>query len=90
MLSTISRLEQVINGKLYHLLCACDSPLADLKEALFQFQNFVGKIEEQAKAASAQQVEVPQIASVVPDIIPAQDVPVVPEVQQEPDIKPVE
>lgn len=84
MLSTLSKLEQVINNKTYHLLCDCDSPLSDIKEALFQFQKFVGNVEDQAKAATS------QTEPVTPDIQPALEVPASQEPQQEPDIKPVE
>ena len=78
MLSTISQLQHIVSGKVVTLLCDCNIGLGDLKEALFQFQKFVGKVEDDAKAAAVQktvpqtpepevQVEQPQ-----PDIQPVQ------------------
>jgi len=36
-------------------MCDMDSPLPDVKEALFQFQKYVGQIEDAVKAQQAQQ-----------------------------------
>ena len=49
MLKNISKLEIAINEKSYQLLCDMDSPLQDVKEAVFQFQKYIGKIEDQVK-----------------------------------------
>jgi hypothetical protein len=54
MLKNISQLECKINDKLYHLTCDNDSPLEHVKESLFQFQKYVGHIEDQIKAQQAQ------------------------------------
>lgn len=50
MLKNVSKLEHKIGDKVYHLLCDTDSPLVDVKEALFEFVKFIGKIEDDAKA----------------------------------------
>jgi len=50
MLKNISRLESIIEGKVYHLLCDNDSPLLHVKEALCQFLKYCGNIEDQIKA----------------------------------------
>ena len=50
MLKNISQLESVIEGKVHHFLCDSDSPLTHVKEALFQFQKFVGQIEDNIKS----------------------------------------
>lgn len=55
MLKNVSRLEQKIGDRIYHLTCDTDSPLTDVKEVLFQFLKYVGHIEDQIKAAQAQQ-----------------------------------
>jgi len=49
MLKNISQLECVIEGKVFRLLCDHDSPLNHAKEALFQFQKYIGHIEDQIR-----------------------------------------
>lgn len=51
MLKNISQLEVKIEDRIYHFLCANDSPITHVKEALFQFVKFAGQIEDAAKAA---------------------------------------
>lgn len=55
MLKNISRLENKINEKTYQFLCDMDSPLPEVKEALFQFIKYVGQIEDQIKAKQEQE-----------------------------------
>ncbi len=50
MLKNIVKLECKIGEKIYQLFCDNDSPLEHLKEAFFQFQKFVGQIEDNVKA----------------------------------------
>jgi len=50
MLKNLSRLEHVIGDKVYHFVCDNDSPLNEVKEALFQFLKYVGQIEDSVKA----------------------------------------
>lgn len=50
MLKNISRLECKIGEKIYHLSCDFDSPLTEVKEAIFQFSKYIGHIEDQIKA----------------------------------------
>jgi len=50
MIKNISRLEVKVNAKEYHLCADMDSPLSDVKEAIFQFQKYIGHIEDQMKA----------------------------------------
>jgi len=58
MLKNISKLEVEIENRIYQLLCDNDSPLQHVKGALFQFQKYIGHIEDQAKAqAEAIKVE---------------------------------
>lgn len=54
MIKNICRLEHKVGEKIYQLLCDQDSPLVDVKEALFEFTKYVGKIEDQVKAQQAQ------------------------------------
>lgn len=49
MLKNISRLECKVNDKTYQLLCDMDSPIEHVKEALFQFQKYIGFVEDQIK-----------------------------------------
>lgn len=46
MLKNISKLECKINERTFVFLADMDSPLAEVKEALFQFIKFTGDIEE--------------------------------------------
>lgn len=50
MLKNIVRLEFIVNDKVYHFVCDNDSPLHDIKEALFQCQKYVGALEDNIKA----------------------------------------
>lgn len=50
MLKNITQLEATINGKVHRYLCENDSALPEVKEALFQFQKYVGQIEDQSKS----------------------------------------
>jgi len=54
MLKNLSQLECKVGEKVFHLTCDPDSSLEHLKEALFQFQKFVGRVEDQAKASQEQ------------------------------------
>ena len=56
MLKTIAQLEMNIEGRIIHLMCDNDCPLSHIKEALFQFQKYIGKIEDTAKAQQEQAV----------------------------------
>ncbi len=49
MLKNIVRLEVRVAEKIYHLLCDNDSPINDVKEAIFQFTKIVCDIEEKIK-----------------------------------------
>lgn len=50
MIKNLSRLEQVVNDKVYHLLCDMDSPISDVRLALNVFQQYIDQVEEAAKA----------------------------------------
>jgi hypothetical protein len=67
MLKNISRLEFKINERDYHFLCDMDSPLNDVKEALFQFQNYCMAIEVQVKMKMEADEKAKQEASEVTD-----------------------
>lgn len=54
MLKNLSKLEVQVGEKVYQLLCDMDSPLEHVKEALFQFQKYIGQIEDNVKAQQAQ------------------------------------
>jgi hypothetical protein len=57
MLKNLSKLELEIGNKMYQLLCENDSPIEHVKEALFQFQKYIGQIEDQVKATKKAQEE---------------------------------
>lgn len=49
MQTNITKLEVKIGEKRYMLLCDIDSPIVDAKEAVFQFQKWIGRIEDYAR-----------------------------------------
>lgn len=49
MLKNLSRLEHVIENKVYHFVCDMDSPLNQIKDSLFQFIKYVGQVEDSLK-----------------------------------------
>jgi hypothetical protein len=55
MLKNISQLECKVNDKIYHFTCDMDAPLHEVKEAIFQFQLYVGRIEEAVKAKQTEE-----------------------------------
>ena len=55
MLKNLSRLECIVNEKAYHLFCDIDSPLECVKEALFQFQKYIGQVEDAVKQQKEQE-----------------------------------
>jgi hypothetical protein len=78
MLKNISKLEFVIEGKVFQFLCDMDSALPMVKEALFQFGKYIGQIEDHVKAQQAvDQQNVPK-----PDIVPVENVPSEPSIQK--------
>ena len=69
MLKNISRLECSVNDKIYHLTCDHDSPLEHVKEALFQFQKYVGKVEDEIKATQVAQAEKAKIEEPTVEVV---------------------
>jgi hypothetical protein len=70
MLKQISQLEHKTENKTYHFLCDQDSPLNEVKDALFQFLKYVGQVEDAAKAQQealkAQEAAKPQVEEEMP------------------------
>ncbi len=54
MLKNCSRLECVVNDKMGHFYCDIDTPLPVVKEMIFQFQKYVGLVEDQVRAQEEQ------------------------------------
>jgi len=50
MLKNLAKLEIILENRTYQLLLEADSPLQHVKEILFQFQKYIGQIEDAAKA----------------------------------------
>lgn len=57
MLKNIVRLEVKVAEKTYQFLCDNDSPIAEVKEALFQITKIVAEIEANLEAAKKQAEE---------------------------------
>ena len=49
MLKNISKLESVVNEKMYQFLCDSDASLSDVKDALMRMCMYVQSIEDQIK-----------------------------------------
>lgn len=58
MLKNLSRLEHKVGDRAYHLLAESDSPLNEVKEALFEFLKFIGKVEDDVRAKLAAEAAV--------------------------------
>ena len=53
MLKTKAVLEHIVGEKVFNFSCDVDAPIAVVKEALFEFLKYVGKVEDAAKEAEA-------------------------------------
>lgn len=71
MLSQLSVLAHKVGNNAYHFLCDPNSPLPEIKDALFQFTKYVGQIEDQAKAQAdaAAQSAVPVVEQAVEAVV---------------------
>lgn len=65
MLKNVSKLEIVISEKTYQFICDCDCPLSDVKECLFQFQKYIGQIEDANKSRIEEEQK--KTDSIIPD-----------------------
>ncbi len=68
MLRNLCQLEYIMENKVCRLLCDNDMPLVLIKEALFQFQKYVGHIEDQVKAQQ-EEGKVKEPTNIAPDAI---------------------
>jgi len=57
MLKNITQLKAIVAEKEGLFLCDMDTPLQAVKEMLFQFQKFVGQIEDQIATQAKAQAE---------------------------------
>ena len=55
MLKNLAQLEANVEGKAFRFVCDNDSAIGSIKEALFQFQKFIGQMEDAAKAQQSTQ-----------------------------------
>ena len=69
MITALSKIEVVIENKAYQLLCDSQSPIAHVKEALFQFSKHVGAVEEAIAKMQQEQKDKEEAAKLdkVPD-----------------------
>jgi hypothetical protein len=63
MLTNLSQLEHIVENKVCRFICDNDTPIHFVKEALFQFQKYIGQLEDQAKQQqeAAKQVTPPEV-----------------------------
>ena len=57
MLKNCTRLECVVNEKVGHFYCDIDTPLPVVKEMIFQFQKYIGLVEDQIRAQEEKKAE---------------------------------
>lgn len=55
MFSQLAVMAHRVGERVYHLMCAPDSPVDDIKAALWQFSANVAKIEDQARERAAKE-----------------------------------
>lgn len=67
MLKNLCQLEQVIANKVCRFVCDNDTDINVIKEALFQFQKFIGSVEDIAKAQK--EAEAAKVTPIAPDAI---------------------
>lgn len=67
MLKNISKLELTVGQKVFQFICDNDAPIADVKEAIFQMQKYVGMIEDKIKEQQeTQKAEAPEVKTDLP------------------------
>ena len=49
MLKNISKFEMTIDGKVFQLLCECDTQFNQAKEFAYQLIKYIGQIEDEVK-----------------------------------------
>jgi hypothetical protein len=59
MLSNLSVLKCIVNGKTHQYICEINAPTHEIKEALFQFIKFVGQFEDAAMASNPENEQKP-------------------------------
>ncbi len=57
MIKNLTQIEVNIDNKICRLVVDQDTPLTHIKEALFQFQKYIGQIEDAAKKQQEAQVK---------------------------------
>jgi hypothetical protein len=55
MIKNLSQIELLVENKVCRFICDHDTSLVIVKEALFQFQKYIGQIEDAAKAEQLKQ-----------------------------------
>jgi len=60
MLKNLYQLEHVISDKVCHFVCDHDTDINIIKEALFQFQKYIGDVEDAKKAQQAAPTPTPE------------------------------
>ena len=66
MLKNLVQLEHVLENKVCRFVCDNDTPINFIKEALFQFQKYIGAIEDAALAQQKAQAPAEPEVSEVP------------------------
>jgi hypothetical protein len=72
MLKNLSQLQCKVGEKHYQFSCDIDSSLTDVKEALFQFQKYIGTIEDNIKSQQEKmkaEEEAKKLLETVPEVV---------------------
>lgn len=57
MLKNLAGLECKVEERIIKLICDNDCPLSHLKEALFQFQKYIGQVEDHVKMQQQKELD---------------------------------
>lgn len=72
MLNSLAQLTHKVENKVCQFICDHDTPISAIKEALFQFQKYIGQVEDVAKAQveAEKPPQAPIVESVNEKIVP--------------------
>jgi len=73
MLKNCTRLECIVNGKTGHFYCDMDTQLHEAKEMIFQFQKYIGLVEDQVRAQEEKKEESPEQETASDEVIHVED-----------------
>lgn len=70
MLKSLAQLTHTVEDKVCQFICEHDTPISTIKEALFQFQKYIGHVEDVARIQAEAHQKAPIVESVSEKIVP--------------------